>query len=197
MKPNESKSRPAGRPRSEEARKAIIRTVIEMVEQKGFSALSIERVAEEANVSKATIYRWWKSKESLLMSAFLEMTESKFDYIPSLKLEKNLENQLEELSKILKSPLGKALISVVIENQEISDQFSSLFLYPRRNTTKSILKQGVENGQICKTSNIDAALDMLFGAIYLKAAIYKQEINRPYIISLVEGLLKGVEAKGK
>lgn len=195
MKTDKGQSKAAGRPRSEEARKAIICTVIEMVEQKGFSALSIERVAVEANVSKATIYRWWKNKETLLISAFLEMTEAKFDYIPSLKLEENLKKQLEELSKVLKSSLGKALLSVVIENHEISEQFSSSFLYPRRNTTKNILKQGIQNGHICEESDIDASLDMLFGAVYLKAAIYKQEIDQAYITHLVEGLLKGIRSK--
>jgi len=190
-----SQSKPAGRPRSEEARKAIICTVIEMVEQNGFSSLSIERVAVEANVSKATIYRWWKNKESLLMSAFLEITESKFDYIPALKLEENLQKQLGELAKVLKSALGKALLSVVIENDEIAEQFSASFLYPKRCTAKSILEQGVKRGDIRQESDLNAALDMLFGAIYLKTAIYKQEINPLYIEHLISGLLKGIKEK--
>ena len=37
----------------------------------GLAATSIDAVARHSNVSKMTIYKWWPSREALLIDAFL------------------------------------------------------------------------------------------------------------------------------
>lgn len=39
---------------------------------KTLQSISIERIARQADVSKATIYRWWSSKVSVVIDAFVE-----------------------------------------------------------------------------------------------------------------------------
>src|ERR1039458_10796037 len=56
-----------GRPRSERARKAILEAAAELLLARGLSAVSMDAVAEQAGVSKATIYRWWPTKETLAL----------------------------------------------------------------------------------------------------------------------------------
>ena len=58
-----------GRPRSEKARKAILDATAELLLARGLSAVSMDAVAERAGVSKATIYRWWPTKETLALDA--------------------------------------------------------------------------------------------------------------------------------
>src|SRR5882757_5788556 len=59
-----------GRPRSPQADEAIIEAVLDLLaEGTPFEALSIEAVAARAGVGKATIYRRWSSKETLLVDA--------------------------------------------------------------------------------------------------------------------------------
>jgi len=58
-----------GRPRSEKARLAILEAAAELLLVQGLSAVSMDAVAERAGVSKATIYRWWPTKESLALDA--------------------------------------------------------------------------------------------------------------------------------
>src|ERR1039458_1340509 len=58
-----------GRPRSERARKAILEAAAELLLARGLSAVSMDAVAEQAGVSKATIYRWWPTKETLALDA--------------------------------------------------------------------------------------------------------------------------------
>ena len=62
--------RPPGRPRSEESRQAILRSTLKLLKETGFPQLSIEAIAADADVSKATVYRWWPTKAALVADAF-------------------------------------------------------------------------------------------------------------------------------
>lgn len=60
-----------GRPRSEHSHQAILRSTLKLLRQPGgFPDLSIEAVAADAKVSKATVYRWWPTKAALVADAF-------------------------------------------------------------------------------------------------------------------------------
>src|SRR5271168_131978 len=63
--------RPPGRPRSEESRQSILQSTLKLLKQDGgFSELSIEAIAADANVGKTTVYRWWPTKATLVADAF-------------------------------------------------------------------------------------------------------------------------------
>ncbi len=66
--------RSPGRPRSEQARLAILRSTLKILGREGFSDLTIENVAAQAGVGKATVYRWWPNKAALIADAFASST---------------------------------------------------------------------------------------------------------------------------
>ena len=69
MTDTSEETRPRGRPRSETAQTAILSAAIALLLDQGLHAMSMDDVAERAGVSKATIYRWWASKELLALDA--------------------------------------------------------------------------------------------------------------------------------
>src|SRR5438046_10539157 len=68
-------ARGPGRPRSEKARKAVIRSTLALLKRTGFHELSVEAVAAHAAVSKATVYRWWANKGELVIDEFVSDVE--------------------------------------------------------------------------------------------------------------------------
>ena len=58
-----------GRPRSAKAQSAILDAATELLLTEGLADVSMDEVAERAGVSKATIYRWWPTKETLALEA--------------------------------------------------------------------------------------------------------------------------------
>src|SRR5260370_21610700 len=59
-----------GRPRSQEADRAILTATVDLLASRGLAAMSIEEVAARAGGGKATIYRRWSSKGLLALDAF-------------------------------------------------------------------------------------------------------------------------------
>ena len=60
-----------GRPRSEEADRAILSAATELLAERGLGGMSMEEVAARAGVGTATVYRRWPSRGALALDAFL------------------------------------------------------------------------------------------------------------------------------
>ncbi|MGG7509913.1 TetR/AcrR family transcriptional regulator [Plantibacter sp. YIM 135249] len=58
-----------GRPRSAEAREAVLHAVDDMLVEEGYAAMTIKGIAERAGVGRQTVYRWWSTKAEILMEA--------------------------------------------------------------------------------------------------------------------------------
>ena len=52
---------------------AIINETVELVNEIGFASSSVSKIAKRANVSPATLYIYYKNKEDLLVSTYVEM----------------------------------------------------------------------------------------------------------------------------
>jgi AcrR family transcriptional regulator len=61
----------------ESKKAAIFNATVKLVNEIGFAAASVAKIAKEANVSPATIYIYYKNKEDLLVSIFLEIKQEK------------------------------------------------------------------------------------------------------------------------
>src|SRR5215208_654325 len=60
-----------GRPRSSASRSAILKAAYQILRESGFAGFTVEGVAARAGAGKATIYRWWQTKGTLAIEAFL------------------------------------------------------------------------------------------------------------------------------
>ncbi|WP_022666364.1 TetR/AcrR family transcriptional regulator [Desulfospira joergensenii] len=56
-------------------KKALFKATIKLVNEIGFSAASVSKIAKEAEVSPATLYTYYKNKEDLLVSTYLEIKQ--------------------------------------------------------------------------------------------------------------------------
>jgi len=61
--------------RRRENRETILRAALAVIERKGLSAASMDDVAAEAQFSKATVYKYFRSKTELIFEIMLEFLE--------------------------------------------------------------------------------------------------------------------------
>lgn len=112
-----------GRPRSEEARQAVYQAVLELVNESGYSALTIEAISSRSGVGRPTIYRWWANKGELLTEAYVERTDANPDLeVPDQgSLEKDLLYFFPRLVTYLSGPSGKVVLAILLESQLVAD----------------------------------------------------------------------------
>lgn len=71
---------PRGRPRSEEAREAVIHAVDDLLVEVGYEAMTMKGIAERAGVGRQTLYRWWSTKAEILFEACVH--DARRDLLP-------------------------------------------------------------------------------------------------------------------
>lgn len=78
---------------------AVTSTAQKLFLDQGFSATSMEAIAKAAGVSKATLYAYFPSKESLFACLITALCEGLERYLPSPKLSDGLYPALQEFSR--------------------------------------------------------------------------------------------------
>lgn len=64
------------RTRDDKKQEALLLATIKLVNEIGFAASSVSKIAKEADVSPATLYVYFKNKEDLLVSTYIEIKQS-------------------------------------------------------------------------------------------------------------------------
>src|SRR5580704_9581201 len=146
--------RPPGRPRSEHARVAILRSTLKLLGENGFSDLTIEAVAARANVGKATVYRWWPDKAALITDAFASSAGRKLNFPDTGSVFTDMNQQMRQVVKIFRSPRGRILSAILAAGQSdggVIAAFRERFMRPRRQEAYATLRRGMQRGELRDT----------------------------------------------
>jgi AcrR family transcriptional regulator len=194
QEPRTSAKRPPGRPRSEQARRAILRSTLRLLQHTGFSDLTIEAIATDAEVSKATVYRWWPNKGALVVDAFASSAESKLRFPDTGSVQRDVSLQMQQVVSIFRSPRGRivaALLGAGQSDPELLETFRARFLRPRRQEAYRTLRRGIERGELPGDLDLDLALDILYGSIYMRFLIRHDDLSFSYVENVCRLVLGG------
>jgi len=188
------KARAPGRPRSEHARLAILRSTLKILGKNGFSDLTIEDVAAHAGVGKATVYRWWPNKAALIADAFANSTTRHLHYPDTGSVCTDMSQQMRQLVKIFRSRRGR-IVSAILgggqSDKELISAFRERFLLPRRLEAYATLRRAIRRGELRKNIDLDLVLDSLYGPIYMRFLIRHDKMTPDFIDHLCELVLRG------
>lgn len=196
---NDVKKRTPGRPRSEQARAAILSSTLELLEQVGFAELTIEAVAANAGVGKATIYRWWPNKAMLVADAFMSSVVRETRFPDTGSVREDLRAQMQRLAGIFRGPRGRIIRSLIGGGQsdpELIAAFSNRWLIPRRAEAFGILQRGIDRGQLPADIDRNMLLDTLYGPLYFRMLVGHGPLSNTFIDDVCDAVMSGVMLNG-
>ena len=187
--------RPPGRPRSEEARKAILRSTLKLLQEVGFPDLSIEAIAGDADVGKATVYRWWPNKAAVVADAFSLSAYDELRFPDTGSVRSDVSIQMKQLVRVLRGKRGRIVAALIGGGQsdpELIQAFRERFLLPRRMEAYETLRRGIRRDELPDDLDMDLLLDTLYGSIYMRFLIRQVSLTEEYVDQICDLVIGGV-----
>ena len=186
----------AGRPRSEEAHRAILAATLALLVEGGYSALTVEGIAQRAGVGKATIYRRWPSKLPLVIEAFGALPA--FEEADTGDLESDLDHILRSYVRVYNTtPLGAVVPSLAGElphNPELMELFAPV-VKERRRPLVLALKRAMERGEIPRDTDLDLAADLVVGPMTVRVFFTPGKLSPKLVPPMIALALDGLRGR--
>lgn len=184
-----------GRHRSEKSKKAILSAVVELAAEMPLRNITIQAIARRAGVGKATIYKWWPSKASVALDAFVEKLIRQVPIPNTGSAEKDFTQHLYAWATFCLSPAGRIFVQFIAEAQsdrEFASLFRERFIKPRREIVGIIIDRAVERGEIDRNLDRELILDLIFGPATYLLLTQRAPLNRQRTDALVSTLFRGL-----
>ena len=187
-------ARKPGRPRSEQAEQAIIQATLELFAEKGPDGLCVEAVAARAGVGKATVYRRWKNKEDLLLAA-LGSLKSPLPDPDTGSVREDLIAMVTVMSQDAVDPARQRQYTLLLgegaKYPKLMARYAETVVEPRRDVIRSVLRRGMEAGQIRPDLDVEVAMLTLTGAAMSRGRCEIIPHDAEFAERVVDSLLLG------
>lgn len=170
-----------GRKRSEEARRAILAATLELTAESGYAHLTIDGIAARSGAGKQTIYRWWPSKDDVLLEAGAAKAElhvpipDNGSYAADLRAFLAASFALgrqRQLAEVLRALMARAQI-----DEEFGQRFRASFLQRRRDALAVILDRARARGELPPGVSPGTIADIVFGVIWYRMLATRQPLD--------------------
>ena len=157
----------------------------------------MEGVAARAGVGKATVYRRWADKESLVVDALASVTEP-IEPLDSGSVRSDLVTVLDALRhRVEATQPGRVLRTLVgasFTNDELRARYRDRLLLPRRRILEDVIRRGVADGTLREGLDVDRAVDLLLGPVMYRLLLRPEDgpIPRRWLEELVDEVLGGI-----
>lgn len=186
-----------GPKRNPQVREAILDSATALLGEVGYHALTVEAVAAKAGVGKATIYRWWPTKPTLVLDALLHWL--KLEVAPSTgDVKKDLtaavQDTVDNYSRTVAGIVIPALASELSHDPQLLEEFRTKFIRPRRAAFSQILKRAAPDDDVSQ-SDLELICDMVAGTVFYRVLISGEPINKMFAKRLAEVALSGLSSE--
>ncbi|KWV52365.1 transcriptional regulator [Bradyrhizobium macuxiense] len=182
-----------GRPRSAATTAAILQSAYTLMATTGLAATTIDAIARHSNVSKMTIYKWWPSREALLIDAFLDQASRAVPLpatgIPVARIRRHVATYAEALQ----GEFGRvqlAVISECISKAGSAELFYERYLGLRRSKMLETIIAGQRDGSIGAGGTPGDLYDAIYGSLFYRYVFGIKPLSAAYARNLVTLVLR-------
>ena len=190
----DERPRRGGRPRDPHADVAILQATLDLVAEVGLAGLTVDAVAARAGVGKATIYRRWSSKETLVFDAVATIGEE-----PPAPDTGSVRGDLLALyapvfAHFADPQTGRLVVEMAAAAAQDDGlrQVQSDLVHRRRESGRAVLRRGVARGEVPRDVDPDLVLDLITGPAAYRCFLSQQRVDPALLEASVDLVLAGL-----
>ena len=183
---------PAARPRVEGERELeILDATLEVLADVGYDRLTMDAVATRAKASKATLYRRWKDKASLVVDALLVVKHA-HEVADTGSLRGDLIASFCGLGG-LTDEQGVATFASVLTAISRDEEFATLFrrdvLGPKIAASQLIFERARERGELHADADVDLLAPALAGIVLHRHFVLGEHPTEDAIVRVIDQII--------
>ncbi len=192
-----------GRPRSVQSQQAILDATLSLLATEGFDAMSIEAIAAHAGVGKKTIYRWWTSKEALVIDALKSLQQTHNPVIDTGSLREDLIVLFRNTLQVWSGPSARGLLvkllGVMMTHPEIYQAFYDRVLAARLQQFMQVIQRAQAHGEIRQDLDANEIIGLLAGPLWYRLFFNQDSKELPPDLPerIADAALQGIAVQKK
>lgn len=193
---SEHERRPRGRPRSADARAAILRAARALLNDGGITSVTMEGIAARAGVGKPTIYRSWPNAHAVAMAALMEAEDAPPKLARTRSALADLKRQLRGVAEVFASRMGRQVTSMIAAasaDSELSKVFRNHFILARREEGRAVIARAIQAREISGKIDVEVALDMIYGPLFYRLLMGHAPLDGTFTDAVVDHALRGLK----
>ncbi|MGO8684092.1 MAG: TetR/AcrR family transcriptional regulator [Thermoleophilia bacterium] len=183
-----------GRPREPRVDAAVIAATLELLAQDGYAQLTIDRVAARAGVGKASLYRRWPNKVSLVLEAV-----SGHPQRPSSpdtgSLRDDMLAYLQTLVcfRTIHSEAISAISGEALSNPQFGDAVRAAMAEPVLTDLRTIVERAIARGELPATCDVDLLIAVVPALLSLQRLLSGQLADEAFVGRIVDQFFSPVD----
>jgi AcrR family transcriptional regulator len=172
------------RPRSAQAHRKVLDAAAELFAELGIDGASMDGIAESSGVSKATIYKHWPDKDSLVLEVMAHLfgLDEKPAVFDSGDFRADLIAQLTHEAAPERKPLREKIIPHLIAYASLNQPFGMAWrnraIEPARVALASLIERGEERGILKKGIDPELGIALLLGPVIYGRFFLNRKLGR-------------------
>ncbi|MER7504258.1 TetR/AcrR family transcriptional regulator [Nonomuraea pusilla] len=187
------KPRLPGRPRSQEVDAAILSAALDLLIERGAGHTSIEQVAQQAGVTRATVYRRFPDKTTLLIQAIESVHQ---DHAPDALEWPDIEQMLGQWAAYLSNPRNRRMLrrlyGTVDDYPELLQSYRNSHGKRRAAAEHATLRRSLDRGELSQDTDLDVVQQLLNGAVLHHLGTYPDTESADAIKAYFMAILRQV-----
>lgn len=182
-------SKARGRPKDEELERRLLEAAIDVLVETGFGGLTIEKIAERAGAPRSTFYRRWPSaKEAVIAALRVAYVEGYPPEPDTGDVARDLVDLATAMGGLVSDPrygrVLRFLIAEMVVDPALREPAMEI-VRGRREAAGSVLRRGVERGQLPADADIDLIIEAVSGTLMFHQFFGETELDADYAARVV------------
>jgi AcrR family transcriptional regulator len=183
------------RPRVEGDREVeILEAALEVLADVGYDRLTMDAVAQRAKASKATLYRRWNGKVSLVIDALHHHHQHEAATVPvdTGTLRGDLIESYCGSGGLTDKPevaAFGAILTAIMRDPEFAAAFRRDVVTPKLAASRAVFERAIERGEIGPGVDIDLLAPALAGIVMHRLILVGEAPTRDIVVSVIDQII--------